>query len=84
MRLCIKLISFVAHIIYAWSFSNNIAEPISNNHNNYFLYLNTYNTIFAWVSGNSSKKHNGKHNLYNRNQIKKFKWNPKINHCNHN
>ena len=56
LGLCTKLNSFVAHILYACSFSHKIEVTISNNHNKYYLSLNTYTTVFAWVAGNLKKK----------------------------
>ena len=35
--LCIKLYNFVAHIFYAWSFSNNNKVSIDINKNKYFF-----------------------------------------------
>ena len=35
LGLYIKLKSFVAHVLYVWSFSNNTAVPISINKNKY-------------------------------------------------
>ena len=39
--LCIKLNSFVEHMLYVWSFSHNAAVSMANNHNNFFPSLNT-------------------------------------------
>ena len=50
-----KFNSFVAHMLYAWSFNHNIVVPIDINKNKYFMSLNTKTTLFAWVDGNSNK-----------------------------
>ena len=55
LGLCIKVDSYVAHMLYAWSFSYNTEVPIAINKNKYFLCLNTKNTAFNWGDGNSNK-----------------------------
>ena len=55
LGLCIKVVSYVSHMFYACSFSHNKAVPMAINKNKYFIYLNTYTTIFAWRDGNSNK-----------------------------
>ena len=55
LGLCIKVSSYVSHMFYSWSFSNNTEVPIAINNNKYFVYLNTKTTIFSWGSGNSNK-----------------------------
>ena len=47
LGLCIKFDSFVAHILYSWSFSNNLAAPIAIKKNTYFILLNKYTTVFS-------------------------------------
>ena len=37
LRLCIKLNSFVAHTIFAWSFSHDIAVPIEVKQDKYYF-----------------------------------------------
>ena len=54
LGLCIKLISYVAHVLYTWSFIHNTAVPIAIKKKKYFLSLNTHTTVFAWVSGDSN------------------------------
>ena len=44
--LCIKLNSYVAHMLYAWSFSHNKSVPIAIKQNKYYLYLNIYQFFF--------------------------------------
>ena len=46
LGLCIKIDINVAHLFYAWSFSNNTAVPITKKKNKYFLSLNTNNNVF--------------------------------------
>ena len=55
LGLCIKVNSYVAHMIYAWSFSHNIAVPIATDNNKYSLSLNTHTTVFSLGYGNSNK-----------------------------
>ena len=55
LRLCIKLNSFAADMFYAWSFSHDIAVPITIKKNIYYIYLNTYTTVFAWGVNNENK-----------------------------
>ena len=55
LGLCIKVDSYVAHMFYARSFSNNVAVPISIYNNKYFLSLNSNTTIFVWRAGNYNK-----------------------------
>ena len=52
----IKLNSYVVHMFYEWSFSNNKSAPIAIKYNKYYNDLDTYNTVFDWVAGNSYKK----------------------------
>ena len=52
--LCIKVNSFVVHMVYAWSLSYNTEVPIDINKNKYFLSLNTHTTVFAWRADNSN------------------------------
>ena len=40
LGLCIKVDSYVAHMLYAWSFCNNTEVPIAINRNKYFISLN--------------------------------------------
>ena len=40
LGLCIRLNTYVAHMFYEWSFSNNTSVPIDMNPNNYQLSLN--------------------------------------------
>ena len=54
MGLCIKLNRFEAHMFYAWSLKPDEVVPISINHNKYFIYFNTYTTVFSWVDGNKN------------------------------
>ena len=54
LGLCIKVDIHEAHIFYAWSLNHNTVVPIATK-KNYYLYLNTYTTVFAWGSGNSNK-----------------------------
>ena len=46
--LCIKVDSYVAHMLYVLSFSNNTAVPIDIMKNKYFLSLNAHTTLFDW------------------------------------
>ena len=55
LRLCIKVDSYVAHMFYAWSFSNNTSVLISKNKNKYFLYLSKNTNVFTWGSVNKNK-----------------------------
>ena len=55
MGLCVKLDSFVAHMFYVGSFSNNTAVPNVINQNKYFLSLNTYTIVFYWGACNLNK-----------------------------
>ena len=55
LGLCIKLNMYVAHMFYAWSFSNNTAVSIAIKKKKYFLSLNSHTAVFAWGSGNSNK-----------------------------
>ena len=41
LGLCIRVDSYVEQMVYAWSFCNNIASPISINNKKYFISLNT-------------------------------------------
>ena len=50
--LCIKVDSYVAHMFYEWSFSNNKEFPIFIDKKEYFIFLNTNTTIFHWGDGN--------------------------------
>ena len=52
MRLCIKVDSYVAHMFYAWSFSHNTEVAIATTKKKYFIFLNTYTTVFYWGYGN--------------------------------
>ena len=54
LGLCIKVSSFVAHMFYAWSFSNNAAVTIAIKKNKYFLSLITHTTVFDQGYGNSN------------------------------
>ena len=54
LGLCIKVESHVVHILYAWSFSQNIAVPISMKKHTFFFSLNSSTTVFAWEAGNSN------------------------------
>ena len=45
--LCIKVDGSVSHMLYAWSFSNNTAFPITIKKNKYDLSLNRNTDIFA-------------------------------------
>ena len=55
LGLCIKVDSYVAHMFYEWSFSHNRTVPIYINKNEYFIYLNTKNTVFARRARNYNK-----------------------------
>ena len=55
LGLCIKLDSFVAHMLYARPFSYNAEVQIDVNQNKYFLSFNAYTTVFAWRAGNPNK-----------------------------
>ena len=55
LGLCMKLNGFVSHTFYAWSCSNNTEVPIYVKHNEYYLYLHTNTTMFAWGGVNSNK-----------------------------
>ena len=55
LGLCINVNSYVAHMIYTWSFNNNTAVPIAIKKNKYFLFLNTQTTVFSWGAINSNK-----------------------------
>ena len=46
MGLCIKLDSFMAHMLYSWSFSHNTAVLIAIKKNKFFLSLNTNTNVF--------------------------------------
>ena len=58
LGLCIKADSYVDHMFYAWSFSNNKAVPISKKKNKYFLYQNKKTTAIAWGYVNSNENRN--------------------------
>ena len=45
LRLCIKVDSYVAHMFYAWSFSNNKEVPTAIKNNKYLLPLITHTTL---------------------------------------
>ena len=55
LGLCIKVDSYVDHLFYAWSFSNDTEVPMAKKKNKFFLSLNKSTTIFAWGDGNSNK-----------------------------
>ena len=55
LGLCTKINSFVAHMLYAWSFGHNISVPISIKQNKYYFSLNADTTVFASVDGNLNK-----------------------------
>ena len=55
LGLCIKLDSYVAHMLYAWSLSHNTSVPISIKKNKYFLSLKTNTYVFSWGAENSNK-----------------------------
>ena len=55
LQLCIKVNRFVVHMLYEWSFSHNKMVQIAIKHNKYYIYLNTYTTVFAWGYGNLNK-----------------------------
>ena len=57
LGLCIKLNSFVAHMLYAWSFIYNTSVTTAINKKQYYLYWNAYTTVFAWgaVSSNTNR-----------------------------
>ena len=64
--LCIKLNCCVAHMFYAWSFSKNSEVPTVIEYNKYYLFLDTYSTVFSWGAGNSNKiEHIWDNNCYN-------------------
>ena len=46
LGLCIKVDSYVSHMLYAWSFSNNTAVTTATKNKIYFLYLNTHSNVF--------------------------------------
>ena len=56
--ICIKLNSYIAHILYAWSFIHNVSVPILIKHNKYYLSLYTNTTVFAWGDINQFKIEN--------------------------
>ena len=80
-----KFNSFVAHMLYAWSFNHNIVVSIDINGNKYFISLNTYTTVFSWRPRNSNKNTTLLIILIIMTKLKsiQFKWNPKTHHCNH-
>ena len=53
--LCIKVDSYVEHLLYAWSFSYNTAVPIAIKKSKYFPSLNKNTTLFTWGYGNYNK-----------------------------
>ena len=55
LGLCIKVDSYMEHMLYAWPFIHNVALPIAIKKNKYFISLNIYTTLFAWVYGNLNK-----------------------------
>ena len=55
LGLCINVDSYVAHLLYVWSFSNIKSVLIDIKKNKYFLSLNRNTTIFAWEAGNFNK-----------------------------
>ena len=55
LLVCIRLNSFVAHMLYEWPFSHNTAVPIAIKNYKYYLSLNTYTNMFACGAINSNK-----------------------------
>ena len=55
MGLCIKVDSYVVHMLHEWSFGHNKEVLISSNKKKYFISLNTYTTVLAWGVGHSNK-----------------------------
>ena len=55
MGLCINVNIYVAHMLYAWSFSHNTEVLIAIKKNKYFISLNTNTTLFACWAGDSNK-----------------------------
>ena len=55
LELCIKVDSYMAHMLYEWSFIHNISVQIAINKNKYFILLNTCTTVFARGAGNYNK-----------------------------
>ena len=55
LELFVKGDSYVAHIFYAWSFSNNTAFPIAIKKNKSFISLNISTNVFSWGAGNFNK-----------------------------
>ena len=64
LGLGINLNSFVSHMFYARLFSHNIAVPIAINQKKYYISLNTYHTVFDWVSGDSNKNCTQRYNSF--------------------
>ena len=84
LGLCIKVDSYVAHMLYAWSLSHNTAVPIAINNNKYLISLNENAAVFSWGAGISKKK-NVTIRFVNMTKLKSkyFKSNSKIHHFNH-
>ena len=55
LRLYIKVDSYMAHMFYACSLSNNTLLPIAINKSKYFISFNTYIAVFDLVASNSNK-----------------------------
>ena len=55
LGLYIKVDSYVAHMLYAYSFSHNTTVPINKKNKKYLLSLNTNTTAFASGYGNPNK-----------------------------
>ena len=53
--LCIKIKSYVAHMLYDWSFGHITVIPIEFKYNKYYIYLDTYINAFALGCVNSNK-----------------------------
>ena len=56
LGLCIKVDSYVAHMLYACSFIHIKGVPIAIKNNKGFVSLDTYTTMFAWRYDNPNKK----------------------------
>ena len=55
LGLYIKVNRYVAHLLYAWSFSHNTVFPITIYKNKYLIFLNTHSPVFATGAVNSNR-----------------------------
>ena len=52
LGICIRLDSYVEHMLYTRLFSHNTAIPISLKGNKFDMFLNNFTTVFSWGNVN--------------------------------